>query len=751
MATITASFTASGSTCAALGVPRNDAFDYTVAGTWTGDWVLESTNNNGLSWDRVASGTVNVSATRLYNEERASSYLQYRFRAPHVHSGSMDVTLADVATDVQDQGRTRWENREGDAILEIKEDGCVLLNPITLTGLTANGVVTTNSSSQLTSTALTHGQIMIGSTGAAPAAAVPTAGTGISVTPGPGTITIAATPGSGVGTLCDVYDGAVKVVDNAEAIKFESGGFAVTASGTTALVSVNDAYDATFIVGSTVHCTHPTLAAALSAITGPALIRITAGEHSLGSGVTIPTAAGTVRISGAGDATVLKLDNTTNPVSVIGISGTGTLILDNFTVDGNSANNLTPGAGIGINLTTNLTSFVMDNVVIRDCRGRGLKMNNGATEHVSVSNLRVSDCLGIAGIEMNTRSATTPWKFSNVTINGCTAGDSVADYSTKITEWSNLVLKGNYSGYYTLAIGTVAVINGLSSTSHTTQGIASSNGRYIVTGGYLANNTTAGAITGPDCQLNNVDINNNGTYGVSLAGDAAVISGNRIKDNTSHAIYAAGGTSTDGCVIKGNAIDCTGAAGGIVLSGANVTKTTVMGNSLNGSGGGGAVGIQSAGGADYSKVEGNVFTGTFTGGEYSLTGVNDRVHDPCDVRGEFLWNIADGTATKTLTGLGTGSCPTSFEFYAWDDADRKVFSRGSDDGTYADCMSADENSVVQSSGSGSIWVQNAAGDGFAGLISLLGAAGGTAQDQFAVSMTQIGGGRDITVRYKAWR
>jgi hypothetical protein len=59
--------------------------------------------------------------------------------------------------------------------------------------LTTNAVVYAGSSDTLTSQALTNGQLQIGSTGAAPTAGTITAGTGISVTNGAGTITIANT------------------------------------------------------------------------------------------------------------------------------------------------------------------------------------------------------------------------------------------------------------------------------------------------------------------------------------------------------------------------------------------------------------------------------------------------------------------------------------------------------------------------------------------------------------------------------
>ena len=55
---------------------------------------------------------------------------------------------------------------------------------------TANGVLIANGSSPFSSQVLTDGQLLIGSTGVAPVAATLTAGAGISIVPGAGTITI---------------------------------------------------------------------------------------------------------------------------------------------------------------------------------------------------------------------------------------------------------------------------------------------------------------------------------------------------------------------------------------------------------------------------------------------------------------------------------------------------------------------------------------------------------------------------------
>src|SRR5271167_2145151 len=67
----------------------------------------------------------------------------------------------------------------------------VSINSITLTGLTANSFIYSGTGGLITSTAApTNGQLLIGSTGAAPVANTLTAGTAISITNGAGSITI---------------------------------------------------------------------------------------------------------------------------------------------------------------------------------------------------------------------------------------------------------------------------------------------------------------------------------------------------------------------------------------------------------------------------------------------------------------------------------------------------------------------------------------------------------------------------------
>lgn len=78
----------------------------------------------------------------------------------------------------------------------------------TVTGLaTANSAVllTTSAGVPVYSSTMTNGQIIIGSTGATPVAASLTAGTNITITPGAGTITIAAAGGSGGSVAANGY------------------------------------------------------------------------------------------------------------------------------------------------------------------------------------------------------------------------------------------------------------------------------------------------------------------------------------------------------------------------------------------------------------------------------------------------------------------------------------------------------------------------------------------------------------------
>jgi hypothetical protein len=107
---------------------------------------------------------------------------------------------------------------------------------LTVTGLTANSFLYSGTAGLLTTTtAPTNGQLLIGSTGAAPVAATITAGTGITVTNGAGSITIAATT---TGTVSSVALAAPSI--------FTVSGSPVTTSGTLTLTLASQTANTVF-------------------------------------------------------------------------------------------------------------------------------------------------------------------------------------------------------------------------------------------------------------------------------------------------------------------------------------------------------------------------------------------------------------------------------------------------------------------------------------------------------------------------
>jgi hypothetical protein len=137
-------------------------------------------------------------------------------------------------------------------------------------GLTANTALIANSSKQLASVALTNGQFVIGSSGGAPAAGSITGGSGVTVTPGPNSITIAnsgvlsvsgtanqidATTNSSTGAVTLALDpaiitpGSLEVTSylKADALVYESTSVAVAASATpgTAITSMYNVVSST--------------------------------------------------------------------------------------------------------------------------------------------------------------------------------------------------------------------------------------------------------------------------------------------------------------------------------------------------------------------------------------------------------------------------------------------------------------------------------------------------------------------------
>ena len=96
------------------------------------------------------------------------------------------------------------------------------------TSLTVHGIVVAEGTSALVSKVLTNGQLLIGSTGADPSAAALTAGAGISITNGAGSITVASSSAAGggfvwndtTGTSAALVAGNAYAADNASLVTF---------------------------------------------------------------------------------------------------------------------------------------------------------------------------------------------------------------------------------------------------------------------------------------------------------------------------------------------------------------------------------------------------------------------------------------------------------------------------------------------------------------------------------------------------
>ena len=107
-------------------------------------------------------------------------------------------------------------------------NGLLVNGNIRNSALSANAVTYSNATKDITSTALTDGQLLIGATGAAPAAATLTAGSGISITNGTNSITVAASANFLSVTNITSASSPYTVLSTDQYISVDSSGGAVT-------------------------------------------------------------------------------------------------------------------------------------------------------------------------------------------------------------------------------------------------------------------------------------------------------------------------------------------------------------------------------------------------------------------------------------------------------------------------------------------------------------------------------------------
>ena len=258
------------------------ASSLTITNVATSGYALVATGTNTATWQTFSSSSV-TSATGTANQILVNG------TSGSAQTGAITLTLPSSVT---------------------------ITTALTISGLTANSFLYSGTAGLLTTTtAPTNGQILIGSTGAAPVAAtISTSGSGISVTNGTGTITLANTgvtsnvAGTGIsvsgatGAVTISNTGVTSITGTANQITASASTGAVTLSlpssvstgslTLTGLTANSFLYSGT--AGLLTTTTAPTNGQILIGSTGAAPVSTTL---TAGSGITITNGAGSVTIS----------------------------------------------------------------------------------------------------------------------------------------------------------------------------------------------------------------------------------------------------------------------------------------------------------------------------------------------------------------------------------------------------------------------------------------------------------------------
>jgi hypothetical protein len=240
-------------------------------------------------------------------------------------------------------------------------------------GLTAHSLVVAEGNSAFVALgAATNGQLPIGSTGADPVLATITAGTGISVTNGAGSITIASTT---TGTPITTLDGDTGSATGATVTIMGGNNIATSASGSTVTVNVSGTTNHALQVGNS-SGSLTSLGVATNgqlAIGSTGASPVLATLSSSGSTITITNGAGTINLdtgtavatsfmTGSGTATpasgVLTVPNGSN----INTTGSGSTLTINLVNSPSVSGSLT--AGTSITATAGAITATAGNVVI---------------------------------------------------------------------------------------------------------------------------------------------------------------------------------------------------------------------------------------------------------------------------------------------------------------------------------------------------------------------------------------------------
>lgn len=191
-----------------------------------------------LTGDVTASGPGSVAATIALNavtdaKFRQSSGLSLVGRASNSTGGVADITAANDNEVLRRSGTSIGFG----LLVDANVDASAAIARSKLAPGTADQIVVNNGSGVLSSIGLSDGQLLIGSTGAAPVAATITAGTGISVTNGAGSITVSSTTTTATDIPETSYSNSTDVVTDQAITGFAFA--AGTVRAFTSLVSVS--------------------------------------------------------------------------------------------------------------------------------------------------------------------------------------------------------------------------------------------------------------------------------------------------------------------------------------------------------------------------------------------------------------------------------------------------------------------------------------------------------------------------------
>jgi parallel beta-helix repeat protein len=349
-----------------------------------------------------------------------------------------------------------------------------------------------------------------------------------------------------------------------------------------------------------------------------------------------------ITLTGSGAKTVVYLKNSTNTtMNMISTNGDDKVVISNFTLDGNKANQSsgtihgiliqTSGSGSGatavpgtevygmtlqntehdgIEMLTALNSKIHDNHFI--ATGAWSVWIGAASANVTVSNNTIQGS-GFGGVATDGSGGTDPDTItvSGNLIEGTTEQGIEIAYSARVNVTGNVIRDAGLAGIGIVSSDSITVAD---------------NTIFDINNGGSNDGIEVTAPTGSSTSISvlNNNIRNVEDYGIRLDDDVAysTVSGNIIRDSGVHGIYA---TNTDDSNISNNTIRDSG------------TITTT------------ADGINIGADSDRNLITGNIIT------DSAGTGEGIRISDSTADFNALAANKFSGTGAESLTNSGTGT------------------------------------------------------------------------------------------------